>query len=64
MVKIRIQGTSEENQQAQKFFEACERRGEIKILSVSDPYPNRGNSKYERVYAEIDIIRPQSGGRI
>ena len=48
MVKIRIQGTREANEQAQKVLEACERRGEIKILSVSDPYANRGNSKYER----------------
>ena len=62
MVKIRIQGTREANEQAQKFLEACERRGEIKILSVSDPYANRGNSKYERVYAEIEINHPQTGG--
>ena len=64
MVKIRIQGTREANEQAQKFLEACERRGEIKILSVSDPYANRGNSKYERVYAEIENNHPQTGGEV
>lgn len=64
MVKIRIQGTREANEQAQKFLEACERRGEIKILSVSDPYANRGNSKYERVYAEIEINCSQTGGQV
>ena len=63
MVKIRIQGTREENEQAKKFLDACERIGEIEILSVSDPYANRGNSKYERVYAEIEINRSQTGGK-
>lgn len=64
MVKFRVQGTREANEQAQKFLEACERRGEIKILSVSDPYANRGNSKYERVYAEIEINHTQTGGEV
>lgn len=55
MVKIRLQGTREELTRAQDFLEACELRSELAILSVSDPYPNRGNSMYERVYAEVEI---------
>lgn len=64
MVKIRIQGTREDNERAQEYLETCERRGEIRILSVSDPYANRGNSKYERVYAEIEINHSRAGGQV
>jgi hypothetical protein len=50
MVKIRIEGTPEECQQA------APRLAEVfEVVSVSDPYPNRGQSRLVRVYLEIRL---------
>jgi hypothetical protein len=50
MVKIRLEGTLEECQQvAPRLAEVFE------VVSVSDPYPNRGRSRVVRVYVEIRL---------
>jgi hypothetical protein len=49
-VKIRIEGTPEEWQQATSQLAEV-----FDIVSISDPYPNRGQSRLVRVYVEIRL---------
>jgi hypothetical protein len=50
MVMIRIEGTLRECQQA------TTRLAEVfDVVSISDPYPNRGRSSLVRVYLEIRL---------
>jgi hypothetical protein len=50
MVKIRLEGTREECQQA------TPRLAELfEVVSISQPYPNRGRSLLMRVYVEIRL---------
>jgi Protein of unknown function (DUF3970) len=50
MVKIRLEGTQEECQQA------TPRLAELfDVISVSDAYPNRGASRLVRVYVEVRL---------
>ena len=55
MMKIRLEGTPQECQQAAPLL------GEVlDVVSVSDPYPNRGQSRLVRVYVEV---RPTASAR-
>lgn len=50
MIKIRLNGTQKECELvADKLSEQFE------ILSLSEPYPDRGYSKYVRVYINVKI---------
>jgi hypothetical protein len=49
-VKIRLEGTPQECEQA------APRLAEVfDVVSVSDPYPNRGRSLLVRVYVEVRL---------
>ena len=49
-MKIRLTGTLDELRSASALL------GEtFELLEVSEPYPNRGNSRLYRVYAEAEI---------
>lgn len=50
MLKIRLQGTPEEISCAQKRLESV-----FHILSVSEPYKDRGKTKYWRVYLDCEL---------
>ena len=50
MVKIRIEGTSEEIIKAQEIIKKS-----FDVLQESQLYPNRGKSKYYRAYIEVEI---------
>ena len=52
MVKIRIQGTSNELKRCRRVLE---RENRIDILNQSDVFPNKGTSKYYRQYMDIQI---------
>jgi hypothetical protein len=50
-VKIRLHGTAEECEQAARLL------GEtLNVVSVSDPYPDRGHSRLVRVYLEVCLV--------
>ena len=51
-MKIRIMGTPAEND---KLISALKRAIEIDIISISEPYANRGYNKEERIYIECRI---------
>lgn len=49
MIKIRIEGTSEEIKQVIEDF-----RNDENVRSISRFYPNRGMSKIGRIYIDYD----------
>ena len=49
MLKIRLQGTTNDIKWFKKILERDKR---ITLLEISQPFPNKG--KYVRVYAEIE----------
>ena len=57
MLKIRLQGTTNDIKWFKKILERDKR---IALLEISQPFPNKGTKKYFRVYAEIDkAVRPE-----
>ena len=57
MLKIRLQGTTNE---LKWFRKILERNSNFEILSISEPYANKGTNKYFRVYVDVERIRPVS----
>ena len=51
MLKIRLQGTTKDLKWFKKILERDRR---IMVLSVSEPFANKGTNKYFRVYADIE----------
>ena len=50
-MKIRLHGTAKECDQATQLL------GEtLNIVSVSDPYPDRGHSRLVRIYVEVRLV--------
>lgn len=56
MIKVRVQGLPEE---VEAWCDELERRGGV--LERSDPYPNRGRSKFVRVYLELEYPEIKEG---
>ena len=51
MLKIRLQGTTNDIKWFKKILERDKR---IALLDISQPFPNKGTKKYFRVYAEVE----------
>lgn len=56
MIKIRLWGTPKEIAALAQHLRNDEG---LLILSVSDSYSDRGESRYERVYFEVGLKEPQ-----
>lgn len=54
MLKIRLQGTTNDIKWFKKILERDKR---INVLDVSELYVNKGTKKYFRVYAEVEKNR-------
>ena len=54
MLKIRIQGTP---QDIAWFKRLLGHHEEVKVLEVSEPFPNKGTNRYFRAYAEVERKR-------
>ena len=52
MVKVRLQGTTCE---IKRMKRCIERNKRIKVISVSDAFPNKGTKKYFRQYMDVVI---------
>ena len=52
MVKIRLQGTSNELKRMRRVIE---RNRNLKVLSVSEVFANKGTNKYFRQYMDISF---------
>lgn len=50
MIKIRLWGKLEELEQSKQELEKC-----FKVLFVSQPYKDRGQSEYYRLYVEVEL---------
>ena len=54
-MKLRIMGTKDECKQAQRFFDKLGNSNiEVKYVSVSGLYSNRGSNQLFRVYIDIE----------
>ncbi len=51
MLKIRMQGTKWDLTWFEKILQE---NPEIHVISISDPFANKGTNRYFRVYADID----------
>ena len=56
-MKIRLHGVPEELSKFTSLFKTLEDAGTIDILQKSEPYPDRGTSKYCRVYMDVSLKR-------
>ena len=53
MVKVRLHGTAEE---IKVMSELLQRQPRLRVLSVSENYPDRGKSIYARVYMDVEML--------
>ncbi len=53
-MKLRVMGTKDECALARNYYRALEKDPNVKSVSVSGDYPNRGSSTLFRVYIEIE----------
>jgi hypothetical protein len=58
-IKMRLSGTESDLKAYLYLLRAMDRKGLIEILEESQPYPNRGDSKFFRAYLEIDLNIPE-----
>ncbi len=54
MLKIRLQGTTNDIKWFKKILERDKR---IRLLEFSEPYANKGTKKFFRVYVEVEKNR-------
>lgn len=52
MIKVRVEGILEDIKKVAEVFESSEG---IQVLSESEPYKNRGNNNFFRVYIDAEI---------
>ena len=62
MIKFRLWGMPKELQKAIDYLSKKEKLGEFTILSQSGSYADRGESRYSRVYLEIEF--EETKGRV
>lgn len=53
-MKIRITGTREELAQARQYYQELEKDENVKYVSISTVYPNRGSNTLFRLYVDIE----------
>lgn len=53
-MKIRVTGTMSECQKAKDYYNSLRGQENVKSVSVSEFYPNRGSLELYRVYIEIE----------
>ncbi len=54
-MKIRLHGIPEEISKFTSLFKTLEDAGTVDILQQSEPYLDRGTSKYYRVYMDVSL---------
>ena len=53
-MEIRIMGTESECQAAREYYRELERESNVKSVSISKNYPNRGSNTIFRVYVKVE----------
>lgn len=54
-IKMRLTGTKEDLEKWLWFVRKMDQKGLVEIISRSEAYANRGESKESRVYLEINL---------
>lgn len=65
-MEIRVMGTEEECELARSYYRALEESPNVKSVSVSRRYPNRGSNTLYRVYIKVeyyDVAEAPCGSR-
>ena len=52
-MKIRIMGTESECQEAREYYRDLAKGSNVKSVSISENYANRGSNRIFRVYVEV-----------
>lgn len=53
-MNIRVMGTKSECEKAQDYYNSLRGQENVKYVSISDFYPNRGSSELFRVYIDVE----------
>lgn len=62
-MKIRVTGTESECQAAREYYRDLEKENNVKSVSISENYPNRGSNTIFRVYVEVEYYDAGESGR-
>ena len=52
-MKIRVMGTESECQAAREYYRELEKGSNVKSVSISENYANRGSNTIFRVYVDV-----------
>ena len=56
MAKIRLMATPQEIESWKAFLSVLDHAKVINVLQTSEKYSNRGESQYQRVYFEVELL--------
>lgn len=62
-MKIRIMGTKSECQAAREYYSALEKEANVKSVTISDLYANRGSNTIFRLYVEVEYYDVENASR-
>lgn len=59
-MKIRIMGTESECEAAREYYKELEKESNVKSVSISGNYPNRGSNTIFRVYVDVEYYEAEN----
>ena len=62
-MKIRVMGTESECQAAREYYRELEKGSNVKSVSISENYANRGSNTIFRVYVDVEYYDAENPGR-
>ena len=62
-MKIRVMGTESECQAAREYYRELEKESNVKSVSISENYANRGSNTIFRVYVDVEYYDAENPSR-
>ena len=62
-MKIRVMGTESECQAAREYYRELEKGSNVKSVSISENYANRGSNTIFRVYVDVEYYDAENPSR-
>ena len=62
-MKIRIMGTESECEAAREYYKELEKESNVKSVSISGNYPNRGSNTIFRVYVDVEYYDAENASQ-
>ena len=59
-MKSRIMGTESECEAAREYYKELEKESNVKSVSISGNYPNRGSNTIFRVYVDVEYYEAEN----